>query len=447
MKTKKILFATAPFDGHFNPLTGLAVYLKNKGYDVRWYAQDMYAAKLWQLDIPHYPFVTPPQFNQLNMEEVFPERKRLKNPISKLNFDLQQIFIARGPEYYTDLLSIQKEFDFDLLVADFAFTGIPFVNHLMQKPIINMSIVPLTETSSDLPPTGLGMTPSDSFWGKTKQRGLRWLAKNVLFKKSMTFMEKVYSKYDIPVKRFLFDDIIDKSTWVLQSGTPSFEYKRKDISPQIRFVGPLLPAKSAKKRTYEFDLNKIKQYKHVILVTQGTVEKDIEKLLVPTLEAYKYDPQTLVFVTTGGSKTQELRNRYPQKHFIIDDYIPFDDVMPLCDVYVSNGGYGGVLLSIENEVPMVVAGVHEGKNEICARVGYFELGINLKTEKPKPEQIRRAVDTILNDKKYTLNTAKLAEEFRLYDTCALCEKYIEETLEKQEMDKLNGTKTMQFATV
>jgi UDP:flavonoid glycosyltransferase YjiC (YdhE family) len=48
--------------------------------------------------------------------------------------------------------------------------------------------------------------------------------------------------------------------------------------------------------------------------------------------------------------------------------------MPYADVYVTNGGYGGTLLSIQNQLPMVVAGVHEGKNEINARVGYFQTG-------------------------------------------------------------------------
>jgi UDP:flavonoid glycosyltransferase YjiC (YdhE family) len=37
MQPKKILFASIPYDGHFNPLTGLAVYLKSKGHDVRWF--------------------------------------------------------------------------------------------------------------------------------------------------------------------------------------------------------------------------------------------------------------------------------------------------------------------------------------------------------------------------------------------------------------------------
>src|SRR5678816_4257799 len=86
------------------------------------------------------------------------------------------------------------------------------------------------------------------------------------------------------------------------------------------------------------------RYKNIVLVTQGTVEKDVTKLLVPTLEALKEDTDTLIICTTGGSQTKQLKKQYDQLNIIIEDFIPFDDVMPYADVYISNGGYGGVLL-------------------------------------------------------------------------------------------------------
>ena len=45
----KILFANVPADGHFNPLTGLAVHLKNLGCDVRWYTSNSYAEKIGRM--------------------------------------------------------------------------------------------------------------------------------------------------------------------------------------------------------------------------------------------------------------------------------------------------------------------------------------------------------------------------------------------------------------
>jgi UDP:flavonoid glycosyltransferase YjiC (YdhE family) len=130
-----------------------------------------------------------------------------------------------------------------------------------------------------------------------------------------------------------------------------------------------------------------------------------------------------VIVTTGGSGTEELRRRFPESNFRIEDFIPFNEVMPHCDVYVSNGGYGGVLLGIQNELPMVVAGMHEGKNEICARVEYFKLGINLNTETPTPEQIRNAVNKVMANQEYAENVKELAEEFGHYDPEFLVKKF------------------------
>ena len=102
--------------------------------------------------------------------------------------------------------------------------------------------------------------------------------------------------------------------------------------------------------------------------------------------------------------------------------------MPYCDVYVTNGGYGGVMLGIENNLPLVVAGMHEGKNEINARVGYFKLGINLKTEKPIPMQIGKSVGEVLSNNIYRNNVKQLSKEFSLYDPQKLCASYIDDIL-------------------
>ncbi|MES2851014.1 MAG: glycosyltransferase, partial [Bacteroidota bacterium] len=380
---KKILFANFPGDGHFNPLTGLSVHLKNAGYDVRWYTGSHYAPKLEKLQIPHYPFVKAMEFTADNIKDVFPDREKAVSQIAKLKFDIINVFIKRGPEYYEDIKNIRDEFPFDLMIADCCFTGMPFVKHLLQVPIIAIGVVPLTETSKDLAPAGLGVEPSYSFFGKIKMRLLRIVAKHIIFKQPDKELHQLLDNYHIPHNsESVFDILIKNSDLFLQSGSPSFEYKRSDMSRHIKFIGALLPHTTKKKNNSWFD-ERLNQYKNVVLVTQGTVEKDGRKILVPTLEAFK-NTDTLVVCTTGGSQTAMLKEKYPQQNIIIEDFIAFDDVMPYTDVYITNGGYGGVMLGIENKLPMVVAGVHEGKNEICARIGYFKYGINLKTETPLP---------------------------------------------------------------
>jgi MGT family glycosyltransferase len=420
----KILFANFPADGHFNPLTGLAVHLKSIGCDVRWYTSATYEEKINKLGIPFYGLKKALDVSaNADIDAVFPERHKHKGQIAKLKFDMINVFIRRAPEFYEDIVQIYKSFPFELMIADITFGGIPFVKEKMNIPVISISVVPLPETSRDLAPSGLGITPTYSFAGKIKQNILRYVADKLIFAGPTKVMSKILASYGIDAgKANIFDILIQKSTLVLQSGTPGFEYKRSDMSPHVHFIGPLLPY-TRKKETKSWFNEKLKQYDKVILVTQGTVEKDVEKLLVPTLEAFK-NSDCLVIATTGGSQTAELKKRYPQENFIIEDFIPFADVMPHADVYVSNGGYGGVLLSVQHQLPMVVAGVHEGKNEINARVGYFKLGINLRTEKPSVLQLRKTVEEILGNDSYAKNVKRLSAEFSQYNPGELCEKYV-----------------------
>ena len=424
MQPLKILFACIPFDGHFNPLTSIATLLKEQGHDVRWYAQDYYGDKLSRMGFQRYPFKRAVQYNQNNLDTIFADRLQHKSQLKRLNFDLQHSFLERAPEFFADISEINASFYFDVMIADVMFTAIPLVSRILKKPVLSIGVLPLVETSKDLPPAGLGMTPSTSWLGRLKQDALRYITDHVLFGKSHNAFREILGRYGLIVKGNTLDYLIRSSTYMLQSGTPGFEYKRSDLGKNIRYIGPLLP--SSKGRTPLVDLReKAKRFEKVILVTQGTIEKDPEKLIVPVIEAYK-GSRHLVIVTTGGSKTRELRDRYPDMNVVIEEYLPFEHVLPFTSVFITNGGYGGVMLGIKGGVPMVVGGVHEGKLEITARVGYFKLGIDLRTETPDVRQITTAVNKVLANPEYKHNVMTLAAEFNKYDTAQLLTMYVQE---------------------
>jgi MGT family glycosyltransferase len=425
METKKILFASTPADGHFSPMTGIAMELKNQGHDVRWYTSKMFEEKLKKLGILHYPFKRALEVNQFTVNEVFPERKKLKAGLAQLKFDLKHFFIYRSPEYFEDIREIKETFPFDVFVCDAAFTAGKLVKEKLHVPSVGVGIVPVMSTSKDLPPYGLGLTPGHSLAGRIKQKMLRFVAKNILFKESSVEYNKILKQYDLPAESIaIFDIPARRSDVFLQSGTPGFEYKRSDMPEKLKFVGPLHAYKDGKKRDFRYNWeDKLNQYKKVILISQGTFESDHSKLIIPALEALKNENYLLV-VATGYHNTAELKQKYQQDNIVIEDFIDFDFIMPRTDIYLTNGGYGGTLLAIEHGLPMVAAGVNEGKNEICARIGYFKLGIDLKTEKPTSQKIKTAVDKILADPEYKKIVEKLRDEFKQYDTNKLSTDYI-----------------------
>lgn len=417
-----------PMDGHFSPLTGLAVHLSQLGHDVRWYVGGHYGARVQALGLRHYPFVKAQTVNQENVDHLFANRAYIRGTIARLRFDINKLFLNRVPEFVKDLKAIHQEWPFSLLVHDVAFMGGPFVQQLLNVKTVAIGVVPLAETDDKLPPAGLGMQPARTMVGCWSQHLLRYVVQRILFKPCNDLFNKLRQEQGLaPVSGFLLDSAIRTADVYLQSGVPGFEYPRKSISPNIRFVGPLLPHSRGKKPPFAHTARAL-QAKRVVLVTQGTVERNVEKLLVPTLEGFKNDPDTLVIATTGGSQTEELRDRFPQENFVIEDFINFNAVMPYASVYVTNGGYGGVMLALKHNLPIVAAGVHEGKNEIAARIGYCNVGVDLKTETPKPTQIRKAVERVLGDNSYRQQVRKLGREFTAYKPNELAEQYINELL-------------------
>jgi UDP:flavonoid glycosyltransferase YjiC (YdhE family) len=144
---------------------------------------------------------------------------------------------------------------------------------------------------------------------------------------------------------------------------------------------------------------------------------------VPAMEALK-ETGALLIVATSYSKTEELRKSYPQENIIIEDYIDFDFILKHTDLFICNGGYGSILLSLSNGVPVLAAGVREGKNDVNAHVDYFRVGIDLRTESPRPGDIRRAAERILSEPRWKKRVAQLQEELSVHHPNELIDAYL-----------------------
>lgn len=95
--------------------------------------------------------------------------------------------------------------------------------------------------------------------------------------------------------------------------------------------------------------------------------------------------------------------------------MPFKLLMPMVDVYVTNGGFGGVQFALANGVPVVAGGKTEDKPEIGNRITYGGCGIDLRTATPSPEHVRDAVRTVLGDPSYRQQATRIRDELDTHD--------------------------------
>jgi UDP:flavonoid glycosyltransferase YjiC (YdhE family) len=418
-----ILFATVPADGHFNPLTGIAMHLKAAGHDVRWYTGPSYAAKLERLGIPHYPFQRATEINGDNIGELFPQRAKLRGP-ALIRFDGKHMMVINTGNYFEDIREIDASFPFDVLFCDAAFYAMKLIKEKLGKRVCAIGVAPSLETSKDVPPNFVGLKPARTALGKLIHQGMRAMMELMVLNDVRNLYNQILAAYGLaPIEGSLFDVSYRSPDVVFQSGVPGFAYPRRERNPRVVFVGALLPYKAAISTTFS-QPEKLGRYKRVILISQGTVDnKDPRKLIVPALEALK-ESDALLIVTTGHCQTEALRASYPQDNIVIEDFVDFDFILGHTDLFICNGGYGSVLLSLSKGVPLLTAGIREGKNDINAHVDYFKVGIDLRTESPKPNDIRRAAERLLSEPHWKQNVARLREEFGAYHSNKLIDAYL-----------------------
>lgn len=410
----KFLFATVPADGHFNPLIGIAMHLKAAGHDVRWYTGPSYAAKLQRLNIPHYPFQRATEITGDNIGELFPERAKLHGP-ALIRFDGKHMMVMNTGNYFEDIQEINASFPFDVLFCDVAFYAMKLVKEKLGKRVCAVGVGPSVETSKDVPPNFVGLKPAKSVFGKLLHQGMRTMMELMVMNDVKALFNRILVSHGLaPVDGSLFDVSYCSPDVVFQSGVPGFAYPRREHNPKMQFVGALLPYKAAISTAFS-QPEKLAAYSRVILISQGTVDnKDPHKLIIPALEALKAT-DALLIVSTGYCQTEALRKSYPQDNIVIEDWVDFDFILDHTDLFICNGGYGSVLLSLSKGVPLLTAGIREGKNDINAHVDYFRVGIDLRTENPKSRDIRRATEQLLSEPHWKQNVARLRDEFSAYE--------------------------------
>jgi len=407
----RFLLCTIPIAGHVSPGKALACALIQRGHEVWWYTGGAFKPLV---ESTGAKFVLIQSWSDYSDPDNVPkavtdQRQALRGP-AQLKFDLKHFFIDVAAGQVKDIAQILETFRADVVVTDSFFLGGGWLWEQGGPPWAEFGISTFGFSSRDTAPFGLGLQPQASLVGRWRNHSLHWLFEQVLWRDLTTHTNKVRASLGLPASRKTFFDTL--SPFLYLAGTvPSFEYPRSDLPPQVHFVGPLLSSifLPVVPPTWWSDLQ---GGQPVVLVTQGTIATALQDLLLPTLTALA-QTDVLVVATTGGADPAALPVPLPP-NARVEPYISFVDLLPHVDVMISNGGFNGVQMALAHGIPLVVAGSTEDKPEICARVEWSGVGINLKTKSPRPGQIKAAVNQLLTDPSYRSKAQQLQAEMSRY---------------------------------
>jgi MGT family glycosyltransferase len=390
----KFLVVTMPAAGHVGPFVPAVRALIERGHEVLWYGSRHYADKIEASGATFTPLEKMLDIGDGDVEKHFPERKNYKG-LEQVKYDFKHVFIDTMPGMLEDLNAILDRFPADVLLTDPTVIAGRVLNQKRVIPWAILNITVLAISGRDVAPFGLGLPPAYSRLGHLRNHFLRGFSANVIFRDVQQHFDQVADKHGWQRQPFMFDVSRDL---FLQPSAPEFEYPRTDLPPQVHFIGPMLPDTPTDFTEPEWWGEISAKKRPVVLVTQGTVANLNPDLIQPVLDGLAQEDMTVI-ATTGGKTAEEMGIRAPANALVVP-FVPFTQLMPYVDVMVTNGGYGGVTISLAHGVPLVVGGTTEDKMEVSARVAYTGVGINLRTATPTPAQAREAARSVLQNSTY-----------------------------------------------
>lgn len=409
----KFLVATMPIPGHVLPVQPVVRRLIQQGHQVVWYGSRFMQSGIEASGARFEPIRSTLDFGDSDYNRHFSERSKLKG-LAQLRFDFKHVFVDPIAGYLQDLREIQRGFGADVLLTDSGVAAAKILSHQDGLPWAALNISVLALQSTDVAPFGLGLMPSATPLGRLRNRLLYKMVDRLIFRDVQRHYDAAAARHGWPI--FPFRPAASPYLY-LQPSLPSFEYPRRDLPPQVHFIGPLLPEPPRTQRSLPVWWDDVVDpRKTVVLVTQGTIATDGGQLLVPSLQALA-DEDVLVVATTGGPTAAQLGLTLPA-NARVEPFVPFTELMPHVDILLTNGGYGGVSIALAHGVPVICAGTSEDKPEVCNRVAWSGLGINLKTATPTVAQIRDAVRQMRSDSRYRQRAQALQAEAARHDAPA-----------------------------
>lgn len=405
-------------------MSPIAARLVASGHDVVWLSGRRFQPRVERTHCRFLPLHTSRDFSQLSVAEAFVRPK--KRWLAEINQQLFERYTAHAITQMEDVARVLDHFSADLTLTSAGFLGAKWLHEVGGGPRwVSLGSSPLTASSPDVPPFGMGWQPLSGPFNHGRNRLLHQLFVTTLMRDERVRRNRLRATVGLEPEPTLYTDSVISPYLHLTTQPANFEYPRQNLADHIKFIGFLGQTDSADYVPPAW-ASRLDGQRPVIHVSQGTVATDAADLLRPTINALANADVTLV-VTTGKQSDAHNQLATPP-NTIVEPFIPHSWLLPKCDLFISNGGFQGVTTALTNGLPLLVIGNSEDKAEVAARVNYFKVGVGIAKRTVAPAVIQRAVKQILTDPQYRSHAARYRAQFLQNDAVGNAVEEIEKLL-------------------
>ena len=145
-----------------------------------------------------------------------------------------------------------------------------------------------------------------------------------------------------------------------------------------------------------------------VCVTLGTVFNQARMVFELVLSGLRDQPYTLILTIGRENDPADLGPQPENVH--IERYIPLSLLLPHCEVVVAHGGFNTTMAALRYGVPLLVLPISADQPinaQRCAEVG---VGLTLNPFTMQPEDVRRAVQALIEQPDYRTRAEDLQRE-------------------------------------
>lgn len=400
----RVVLACWPFEGHVFPQMSQAIALRERGAEVAFYTDGSMRELIEGQGFELLPFDrVKPAWRRVYGREVGTGGRR---DAVRLMREAREWLVGTIPDQVADLQEVVATWRPDVIGAEGSMWGpLLVLSELTHVPVALVS--PLTGAGlpgPDAPVPG-NLAPRDSVRGRSL-KSLSGALMGVATRRLIASIDAIRAAHGLDPMGCSVNAYFGRLPLYLVLSVPSLDYERRDLPASVHYVGACLWHPPEPPGTAQW-LDSLPHDHPWVHVTEGTSRFEAPFLLRAAAEGLAGAPLEAVLTTGRGREAQAQLPRSPNIH--VTDWLSHDVLLPRCAAVVTTGGMGTVMAALRAGAPLVVVPTGWDKPGSAQRVVAAEVGVRLSPRRCTPENLRAAVEQVLQDPRYRRNAERAAD--------------------------------------
>jgi MGT family glycosyltransferase len=404
----RFVFATWPFEGHAFPLVSIAKVLRARGDEVAFYTGERMIGPLEREGFTVFPFRHVDETSRMQVDEMLTRSGGRRQPLRAGYKAFRDWLVETIPDQVADLEEVRREWQPDVLVADFSMWGpIVILREAVPMPVVAWSTLMGTQLPGpDAPPWGFGLAPPRTGGARLRASTLRRVADLVAIGVRRR-VDEFRADHGLPPLGCAVSAFAGESPLYLVGSLAELDYSRTDLPDTVHYVGacvwhpPTPPGAAAA-------LDAIPDDRPWVHVTEGTSHYQRPFLLQAAVRGLAGRPVHAILTTGDQRDPEELGLTPVPPNVHLTRFVSHGEFLPRCAVLVTTGGANTVLAALQAGVPLVVVPTTWDKPDNARRVVEAGVGVRLSAKKVTPERLWDAVHHVLAEPRYRENAQRVA---------------------------------------